>query len=82
MESKYTRYLLIGLTVFCIALIGITSFSDGWLAPLRTGVGYFLIPIQSGVNKVGITIYDELTDYASLKSALDENKKLQEEVAQ
>ena len=30
MESKYTRYLLIGLTVFCIALIGITSFSDGW----------------------------------------------------
>ncbi len=69
MESKYTRYLLIGLTVFCIALIGITSFSDGWLAPLRTGVGYFLIPIQSGVNKVGITIYDELTDYASLKSA-------------
>ena len=82
MESKYTRYLLIGLTVFCIALIGITSFSDGWLAPLRTGVEYFLIPIQSGVNKVGITIYDELTDYASLKSALDENKKLQEEVAQ
>ena len=56
--------------------------TDGWLAPLRTGVGYFLIPIQSGVNKVGITIYDELTDYASLKSALDENKKLQEEVAQ
>lgn len=45
-------------------------------------MGYFLIPIQSGVNKVGITIYDELTDYASLKSALDENKKLQEEVAQ
>ena len=45
-------------------------------------MGYFLIPIQSGVNKVGITIYDELTDYASLKFALDENKKLQEEVAQ
>ena len=45
-------------------------------------MGYFLIPIQSGVNKVGITIYDELTDYASLKSALAENKKLQEEVAQ
>ncbi len=52
----------------------------GWHSQDR--VGYFLIPIQSGVNKVGITIYDELTDYASLKSALDENKKLQEEVAQ
>ncbi len=39
--------------MFCICLIGITSINDGILAPLRTGVGYVLIPIQSGVNAVG-----------------------------
>ncbi len=80
MESKYNRYLLIGLTIFCIVLIGITSITDSWLAPLRTGVGYFLIPIQSGVNKVGVSIYNEVADYTKLNTALEENRKLQEEI--
>lgn len=80
MESKYNKYLLIGLTAFCIILIAITSITDSWLAPLRTGVGYFLIPIQSGVNKVGVSIYNEVADYTKLNTALEENKKLQEEI--
>lgn len=80
MESKYNRYVLIGLTIFCVVLIGITSITDEWLAPLRTGVGYVLIPIQSGVNRVGVSIYQELSDYAKLKTALDENKELKQEI--
>lgn len=80
MESKHNRYILIGLTVFCLLLIGITSVSDSWLSPLRTGVGYFLIPIQSGVNKVGSAVYDELVDYSRLKSALAENDSLKKEI--
>ena len=67
MESKQNQYILAGLTVFCILLIGITAVNDEWLAPLRTGVGYVLIPIQSGVNKVGVSIYQELSDYGQLK---------------
>lgn len=80
MESKQNRYILIGLTVVCVLLIGITSINDSWLAPLRTGVGYFLIPIQSGVNKVGSAVYDELVDYTKLKHALAENEALKKEV--
>ena len=76
MESKQNRYILIGLTVFCILLIGVTAINDQWLAPLRTGVGYVLIPIQSGVNRVGISIYQELSDYGQLKTALEENRRL------
>ena len=80
MESKRNRYILTGLTVFCIVLIGITLVTDEWLAPLRTSVGYILIPIQSGVNKVGVSIYQELSDYGKLKGALNENRRLQEEI--
>lgn len=80
MDSKYNRYLLMGLTLFCVVLIGITSVSDGWLAPLRTGVGYLLIPIQSGVNRAGAAIYEELSDFSRLKTALEENDRLKEEV--
>ena len=67
MESKRSKYILAGLTAFCILLIGITSLKDGIMEPLRTGVGYFLIPIQSGVNKVGTGLYNEITDYGNFK---------------
>lgn len=81
MESKYSKYILIVLTALCVLLIGITSLRDGVMDPLRTGVGYFLIPIQSGVNKVGTGIYNELTDFTKLKGALAENENLKNEIA-
>lgn len=82
MESKRSKYILIALTVFCVLLIGLTSMRDEWLSPLRTGVGYFLIPVQSGVNKVGSAIYDEIIDYSKLKSALEENKEMKDLITQ
>lgn len=80
MESKRSKYILIGLSVFCILLIGVTSIKDGFLAPLRTGVGYFLIPIQTGVNRAGTTLYNEIMDYRNFKHALDENEQLRQQV--
>ena len=51
MESKRSKYILIGLSVFCILLIGISSVNDGFLAPLRNGVGYVqLCALRYGVN--------------------------------
>ena len=82
MESKHSKYILIALTILCVLLIGITSLRDGIMDPLRTGVGYFLIPIQNGVNRVGTGIYNELTDLNRLKSALDENDQLKTQIAQ
>lgn len=82
MESKQNRYILIGLTIICVVLIVVTSITDSWLAPLRTGVGYALIPIQSGVNRVGSVIYDELVDFSQLKTALEENAALKQEVSE
>ncbi|WP_349948127.1 rod shape-determining protein MreC [Lacrimispora sp. BS-2] len=82
MESKRSKYVLIALTVFCVLLIGLTSIRDEWLTPLRTGVGYFLIPVQSGVNAVGSAIYDEIIDYTKLHDALKENKEMRDIITQ
>ena len=79
MESKRSKYILIGLTALCVLLIAVTSLKDGMMEPLRTGVGYFLI--QSGVNKVGTGIYNELTNYGRLHEALQENEALSQELA-
>ena len=69
MESKRSKYILLGLTLLCVLLIGVSSLREGIMDPLRTGVGYLLVPIQSGVNAVGAGIYEDLTDYAKLKTA-------------
>lgn len=80
MESKRSKYILIGLSAFCILLIGITSFKDGFLNPLRSGIGYFLNPIQSGVNRAGTSLYNGISNYSTLKNAMEERQLLQDEI--
>lgn len=82
MESKHSKYILMALTVICVLLIGITSLKDGIMEPLRTGVGYFLIPIQSGVNAVGTGLYKEISTYGTLNRALSDNEELKKQVDQ
>lgn len=77
---KNTRYFLIGLSIFCVCMIGITSLKGSLLNPLRNAVGYILVPIQSGVNAVGSSIYEETGNIRQLKTALEENEKLKAQV--
>ena len=77
---KNTRYFLIGLSIFCICMIGITSIKGSLLNPLRNAVGYVLVPVQSAVNAVGGSIYTEASNVRELKAALDENAKLRARV--
>lgn len=76
MESKRSKYILIGLSVFCVLLIGISSVNDGFLAPLRSAVGYILTPIQSGVNRTGAAVHEKIRNYSNLQDALAENEEL------
>lgn len=73
---KKSKYVLVGLSVFCVLLIAATSINSSFLAPIRTGVGYVLVPLQTGVNAVGTSIYNNVKDYSSLKVAQAENEKL------
>lgn len=82
METKRSKYILAGLTVLCILLIGISSLRDGIMDPLRAGVGYLLVPIQSGVNAVGSGIYEDLTNMAALRDAQRENEELKVRVGE
>ncbi len=82
METKRSRYILLGLTLLCVFLIGVSSLREGIMDPLRTGMGYLLVPIQSGVNAVGAGIYKDLTDYGKLKTALSEKEELEQRVGE
>lgn len=75
-----TKYFLFGLSLLCVCMIGITTIKGSILNPLRTAVGYVLVPIQSGVNRVGGGLYSELSSVGKLKTALAENETLKTRV--
>ena len=71
-----TKYFLFGLSLLCVCMIGITTIKGSILNPLRTA----LVPIQSGVNRVGGGLYNELSSVGKLKTALAENETLKTRV--
>lgn len=75
-----TKHFLFGLSLLCVCMIGITTIKGSILNPLRTAVGYVLVPIQSGVNRVGGGLYNELSSVGKLKTALAENETLKTRV--
>ena len=75
-----TKYFLFGLSLLCVCMIGITTIKGSILNPLRTAVGYVLVPIQSDVNRVGGGLYNELSSVGKLKTALAENETLKTRV--
>lgn len=74
---KNTKYFLTGLTVLCICMIGITTVNGTILNPLRDAVGYVLVPLQTGINAVGGSIYSEASKIKELSTALEDKEKLQ-----
>ena len=75
-----TKYFLFGLSLLCVCMIGITTIKGSILNPLRTAVGYVLVPIQSGVNRVGGGLYNVLSSVGKRKPALAENETLKTRV--
>ena len=78
--SKNNRIILIILSIFCLIMIAITSIKSSILDPLKAGIGFFLEPIEKGVNTVGISIYNNIENHNKLANALEENEKLQQQI--
>ena len=78
MDSKMDRNILIIISIICILLISITAIKNRWIAPLRSGVGFVLTPIQNGVNVAGKAFYNSIEEKATLKQLTMENTKLEE----
>lgn len=75
------RFVLLILTIICVCSIGISYFRDGYGVSFRTAVGYIVVPLQTGINKVGGFFADLTDERISLQEALEENERLREENA-
>ena len=49
-----SRYILIAVTVVCIIFVSTSFFTDSLVAPLRNAVSMVVVPLQKGMNNLGL----------------------------
>lgn len=82
-KSKFvlpTKYVLMIMTGICVAamLLGFTLNISG--GPLNTVAGYVFIPMQEGINTVGLWMADKADALKKLSDVMAENEALREQV--
>ena len=78
--SATNRYLLVGLSLFCILMMVFSSFSDKVSGPFKVLANYTVIPLQQGINQIGGWVGDLSDNFETLQQLRTENEKLQEQV--
>lgn len=75
-----SKYILIFLTAVCLIFISTSFFTDRLVAPLRSAISMVVVPLQKGMNNLGLWTYDKYTTLQEISVVLDENKELKSKV--
>ena len=78
--SHTNRYILLGLSIFCVLMMVLSSFSDKVGGPFKTVANVTVIPLQQGMNQIGGWMGDMKDNFSTMKLLKSENKKLREQV--
>lgn len=85
MKKKFKFFLsprtwLTILSTICFLLIGITFFTDTLTAPLQKVTSAVIIPLQKGVNGIGLWLTEKKDLFQSIESLQKENDELKQQV--
>ena len=80
--SLSSKYWLLIMAVVCIILMGLSGFADKGKQPLSWVAGHSVVPMQKGINKIGIWIRDFSDNFATLDEVKNENKELKKRIAE
>ncbi len=82
--EKFTiqsKYLLFSLTVVCILMMLVTFGTNVFNRPFNRVLGYIVVPFQQGISKAGEWISNRSDELVQIRTLLEENERLKEEVA-
>ena len=77
-----SKYVLLILTVICVALMIVAFAIDFEPKVMNTAVGYVVRPLQSGLSYVSEWTNDKVTQFKELRNVMEENELLKEQVQQ
>lgn len=77
-ENKYWLFIL---SVICVVLMGLSVATEGNSnGPLRQVANYTVIPMQKGINTIGIWMNDFIENFETLQEVRAENEVLKAKV--
>ncbi len=80
--SLSTKGLLYVFCAICVVLIVVTFFTDKLTKPIRNILSYVVVPMQNGVNNMGLWAYDKKEELKDIDELLDENAKLKAQLSE
>lgn len=79
-SSMSNKYWLIAISGICIILMVLSLVVNTTSAPFKGVANLTVIPMQKGINQVGMWLSDLTSNFETLKAVKAENKALQEKV--
>ena len=76
------KYVLLIITAVCSLAMLITFGVNTFNGPLNGVVGYTIVPFQEGISSMGRWANQRKNEIVQIRTLLDENTKLKEQVAQ
>ncbi len=80
MSNRYSKIMLIVVTIICVVLMAISYINSSALDTVRGYANYLLVPIQSSISAFGQKASDKITEQADMHRVYEENKELQKTV--
>ena len=79
-EIFTSKFILILVTGLCVIFIAISFFTNKLVTPLKNVVSAVVVPLQKGMNYMGLWATDGYDRLQEVNRLLDENEKLNEQV--
>ncbi len=74
------KYVLVSLSTLCILAMFASYLLDFSFTPINTAAGYAFIPMQKGINRIGILCSDLTDNLEQLRDVMRKNEELQAQV--
>lgn len=75
-----SKHMLLILSVVCVLLMGLSLITDKVGGPLRAVANYTIVPMQKGINTIGLWMSDFSHNFETIQELRKKNKDLQNEI--
>ena len=78
--SSSSKRIFLILVLVCIVFMSLSLVTDSIHKPLRVVANYTIVPMQKGINKIGLWMSDLTKNFDTIQELQDENKALKAEI--
>ena len=78
--TSSSKNVLNTLVVICIVFMGLSLVTDKVQGPLRAVANYTIVPMQKGINNIGLWMSDFTTNFDTIQELQEKNDALQAEI--